>query len=213
MVPTTAEAIARLDMPLIEAMLTQRAVRRVLPDPVDDAVVMKCIELALRAPTGANGQNWEFIIVKDPRVKKKLARRYRQAWKVYYRAVIRRVAHTTSRWQRPPVRCSGRSTTSPKYRSWWWPACASVPGRGACRSYPCPMRPSRATSDRSTRACRTCCSRPEPWDWAQPHHLAAVERDLGAQDPQFASLGHALLRRATRMAARALRADHPQTGG
>ena len=91
-VPTTAEAIARLDMPMLEAMMTQRAVRRVLPDPVDDAVVLKCIELALRAPTGANGQNWEFIIVKDPRVKKKLARRYRQAWKVYYRGVIRSVA-------------------------------------------------------------------------------------------------------------------------
>ena len=72
--------------------MTQRAVRRVLPDPVDDAVVLKCIELALRAPTGANGQNWEFIIVKDLRIKKKLARRYRLAWRVYYRRVIRRVA-------------------------------------------------------------------------------------------------------------------------
>jgi nitroreductase len=91
-VPTTVEALARLDMPLYEAMMTQRAVRRVLPDPVDDAVVLKCIEVALRAPTGANGQNWEFIVVKDGRVKEKLAKRYRQAWKVYYRAVIRRAA-------------------------------------------------------------------------------------------------------------------------
>src|SRR5512144_2146092 len=91
-IPTVDEALARLDMPLREAMMTQRAVRRVLPDPVDDAVVLKCIELALRAPTGANGQNWEFIIVKDPRIKKKLARRYRQGWKVYYRTVIRSVA-------------------------------------------------------------------------------------------------------------------------
>jgi nitroreductase len=90
-VPTAGEALARLDMPLIEAMMTQRAVRRVLPDPVDDAVVLKCIELALRAPTGANGQNWEFIVVKDRRVKEKLARRYRQAWKVYYGAVLRRI--------------------------------------------------------------------------------------------------------------------------
>ena len=83
-VPTASEALARLDMPLLEAMMTQRAVRRVLPDPVDDEVVLKCIELALRAPTGANGQNWEFIVVKDRRVKEKLAKRYRQAWKVYY---------------------------------------------------------------------------------------------------------------------------------
>jgi len=45
-----------------------------------------------RAPTGANGQNWEFIVVKDGRIKKKLANRYRQAWSIYYRAMIRRVA-------------------------------------------------------------------------------------------------------------------------
>jgi nitroreductase len=81
-IPTVAEAFARLDMPLRDAMMTQRAVRRVLPDAVDDAIVMKCIELALRAPTGSNGQNWEFLVVKDRAVKEKLARRYRQAWTV-----------------------------------------------------------------------------------------------------------------------------------
>ena len=31
-----------LDIPLQEAMLTQRAVRRVLPDPVDDEIVLRC---------------------------------------------------------------------------------------------------------------------------------------------------------------------------
>ncbi len=91
-IPTTAEALARLDMPLLEAMMTQRAVRRVLPDPVDDMVVLKCIELALRAPTGSNAQNWEFVIVKDHRLKEKLARRYRQSWSVYYAAMGRRDA-------------------------------------------------------------------------------------------------------------------------
>ena len=87
--PTTAEALAGLSMPLLEAMMTQRAVRRVHPDPVDDAVVLKCIELALRAPTGANGQNWEFIVVKDRNVIKKLAGRYRQGWKYSYGGLLR----------------------------------------------------------------------------------------------------------------------------
>src|SRR4249919_782497 len=72
-----------LDMPLQEAMLTQRAVRRVLPDPVDDEIVLRCIELALKAPTGSNGQNWEFVVVKDAEIKASLAARYRQAWKIY----------------------------------------------------------------------------------------------------------------------------------
>lgn len=93
-VPAPAEALARLDETMVEAMMTQRAIRRVRPDPVDDALVLRCIELSLRAPTGANGQNWEFIVVKDPAIKAKLARRYRQMWNIYYRSVIRKVAET-----------------------------------------------------------------------------------------------------------------------
>ncbi|MEZ5141951.1 MAG: nitroreductase family protein [Acidimicrobiales bacterium] len=81
--PVLAEVEDRLRMPLEEAMLTQRAVRRLLPDPVDDAIVLRLIELALKAPTGSNGQNWEFVVVKDPAVKARLAARYRQAWVVY----------------------------------------------------------------------------------------------------------------------------------
>jgi hypothetical protein len=49
------------DMPLDEAMTTQRAIRRLKPDPVDDALVLKLIELALKAPTGSNAQNWEVV--------------------------------------------------------------------------------------------------------------------------------------------------------
>ena len=56
-------------MPLDEAMRTQRAIRRLKPDPVDDALVLRLIELALKAPTGSNAQNWEFIVVKDRAVK------------------------------------------------------------------------------------------------------------------------------------------------
>ena len=70
-------------MPLAEAMLTQRAVRRVLPDPVDDAIVLRCLELALEGPTGSNGQNWEFVVVKDAATKAQFAAQYRRAWKVY----------------------------------------------------------------------------------------------------------------------------------
>jgi nitroreductase len=80
---TYEDVKAGLQMPLLEAMTTQRAVRRVLSDPVDDDIVLQCIELALKAPTGSNGQNWEFIVVKDPAVKAKLAKRYRQAWQLY----------------------------------------------------------------------------------------------------------------------------------
>ncbi|CAM3731882.1 MULTISPECIES: nitroreductase family protein [Tsukamurella] len=91
-IPPSEAALARLDMPLVEAMLTQRAIRRVLPDPVDDALVLRCIELAQHAPTGQNGQQWEFVVVKDPRIKERLGRRYRQAWNFYWRTTYRRIA-------------------------------------------------------------------------------------------------------------------------
>ena len=93
-IPTTAEALSRLDEVMVEAMMTQRAVRRVRPDPVDDDLVLRCIELSLRAPTGSNGQNWEFIVVKDPAVKRKLGKRYRQGWDLYYRSTVRKIAET-----------------------------------------------------------------------------------------------------------------------
>jgi nitroreductase len=78
-----SEVETRLTMPLATAMLTQREVRRVRPDPVDDRIVLRCVELALEAPTGSNMQNWEFVVVKDEAVKAKLAAQYRVAWTLY----------------------------------------------------------------------------------------------------------------------------------
>ena len=69
-------------MPLSEAMETQRAIRSLKPDPVDDEILLRLIDLAIRAPTGSNAQNWEFIIVKDTKIKKELARLNRQAWRL-----------------------------------------------------------------------------------------------------------------------------------
>ena len=70
---------------MTEAITTQRAIRRCKPDPVDDALVLRLIELAMKAPTGSNAQNWEFIVIRDPAVKARLARANRQAWSIYGR--------------------------------------------------------------------------------------------------------------------------------
>ena len=72
-------------MPLAEAMTTQRAIRRIKPDPVDDGLVLQLIELALKGPTAQNEQQWEFIIVKDEAVKRRLGRQNRMMWNVYRR--------------------------------------------------------------------------------------------------------------------------------
>ena len=77
------EVLARLAAPLEEVMLTQRAVRKVRFDPVDDRIVLRAIELGLKGPTGSNGQNWEFVVVKDRATKAEFAKVYRRAWSVY----------------------------------------------------------------------------------------------------------------------------------
>ena len=64
-------------------MRTQRAIRRLKPDPVDDDLVLHLIELALKAPSGSNAQTWEFIVVKDPAVKAKLGKLNRRAFSLY----------------------------------------------------------------------------------------------------------------------------------
>ena len=70
-------------MDLAEAMRTQRAIRRLKPDPVDDEVLLRCLELATRAPSGGNRQPAEFLLVRDRRSKAALGRLYRQSWSVY----------------------------------------------------------------------------------------------------------------------------------
>jgi len=78
-------ALQPFTMPIEEAMRTQRAIRRIKPDPVDDALVLHLIELALKAPTGGNRQNAEFLVIRDKRIKRKLARLNRLAWNTYGR--------------------------------------------------------------------------------------------------------------------------------
>ena len=147
-IPTAAEAFARLDMSLLDAMMTQRAVRRVLPDPVDDAIVLKCIELALRTPTGSNGQNWELVVVKDRRIKEKLAKRYRQAWAVA-RATQYRPWTTSGAFGRQLATNDEPMTKLLRAVQWQvdhfaeipvssCPALAAVPVRGKCPT--CPRR-------------------------------------------------------------------------
>jgi nitroreductase len=88
-----------LTMPIEEAMRTQRALRRLKPDPVDDALVLRLIELALKAPTSRNAQPWEFVLVKDRVVKARLARLYRFAWGLYSR-IGRRLTASDPQMQR-----------------------------------------------------------------------------------------------------------------
>ena len=88
--PEFVDVAEGLQMPLADAMATQRAVRRLRPDPVDDETVLALIRLAVKAPTAGNLQGFEFLVVRDPGVKHQLARLNRQAWSLYRRGAKRK---------------------------------------------------------------------------------------------------------------------------
>src|SRR5258708_9754247 len=48
------------------------SVRRIKPDPIPDEYVEKILEAGRWAMSGANGQPWEYLVVKDPKKKKEL---------------------------------------------------------------------------------------------------------------------------------------------
>jgi 5,6-dimethylbenzimidazole synthase len=61
---------------LIELVRNRVSVRKLKPDPIPDDYVNKILEIGRWAMSGANGQPWEFVVVKDPKIKKELFRVY-----------------------------------------------------------------------------------------------------------------------------------------
>lgn len=81
--PEPALALERLGMPMIDAMQTQRAVRRLHPDPVSHEVLLPLLELSLKAPTSSNTQDWSYLVVEDREQKARLAKLYRRLYRVF----------------------------------------------------------------------------------------------------------------------------------
>ena len=59
-------------MDVYEALYTTRAMRRVRPDPIPEAVQARILDAAVRAPSGGNAQGWRFLLVDDPDVRARL---------------------------------------------------------------------------------------------------------------------------------------------
>jgi nitroreductase len=56
----------------LKLVKTRRSIRSFKPDPIPDEYVEKIIEAARWAPSGANSQPWEFIVVKDKQIKDRI---------------------------------------------------------------------------------------------------------------------------------------------
>ncbi|OWY60968.1 nitroreductase, partial [cyanobacterium TDX16] len=74
-----------LNLSADEVLTTTRSVRKRLDfdRPVERAVVEECIDIALQAPTGSNGQGWHFVVVDDQAKKDRLAELYAQGFDPY----------------------------------------------------------------------------------------------------------------------------------
>lgn len=48
-----------------EVMSTARTIRRFTEKPVDDATLARCLEAATWAPSGANAQQWRFVVLRS----------------------------------------------------------------------------------------------------------------------------------------------------
>jgi nitroreductase len=69
----------RVELTNDELLATTRVVRKRLDfsRPVDPAVLLECLTLAVQAPTASNRQEWHWVFVTDPGRKRELADIYR----------------------------------------------------------------------------------------------------------------------------------------
>jgi len=58
---------------VLEAIARRHSVREFRPDPVPDEVLLKLLAAAHQAPSAMNHQPWEFVVVRRPETKARLA--------------------------------------------------------------------------------------------------------------------------------------------
>jgi nitroreductase len=63
-------------------MKTARTIRRFTDQPVDDATLARCLRAATWAPSGANAQEWRFVVLRSSELRVVVARAAAQALRV-----------------------------------------------------------------------------------------------------------------------------------
>ena len=78
-----------MDVSAIDFVLTTtRSVRKRLDlaRSVEPAIIERCLEIAVQAPTGSNAQGWHFVVVADPEKRADIAELYRRSFAQYRQA-------------------------------------------------------------------------------------------------------------------------------
>ena len=68
---------------LFDVLYSCRAMRRLKPDPVPEALLLQLVDAALQGPSGSTAQNWTFIIVRDRAQKERIQTLWKRTWDFY----------------------------------------------------------------------------------------------------------------------------------
>ena len=70
---------------LLSLVKERRSCRRFKPDSIPDDYVKKIIDMARWAPSGANSQPWDFIVVKKKDLRQKISQFVKDFISIYYK--------------------------------------------------------------------------------------------------------------------------------
>ena len=83
-------------MDFFEVATTMPTVRRFSDRPLDQSTIERILETANMAPSGSNAQPWEFVIVREPAMRREIQKLYELAWVPYKDTAIIRGRITLS---------------------------------------------------------------------------------------------------------------------
>jgi nitroreductase len=87
--------------PFFDLVGNVRAMRRLKPDPIPEALLWKVLNAGVQAPSGQNTQPWKFVLIRDVERKRWFAEHYAAAFESRFGLVV-------DKTERGPYRTSGQ---------------------------------------------------------------------------------------------------------
>lgn len=100
---------------LVGILKSRRSTRRYKPDPIPDDAIDKIIEAARWAPSGFNQQPWEFVVVKDPELRKEIVEICMESMKLSSKMEAARESWQGKMQPPPPSDKGGNYSVAPVY--------------------------------------------------------------------------------------------------
>ena len=97
-------------MDFFDVVTTQRAMRRLKPDPIPDAALRQIMDAAICAPSGGNRQGWSFLVIRDSAKRARLGELYREAW-----GELMKLPYYAGAAKEPPDSPAGKMLASARY--------------------------------------------------------------------------------------------------